>query len=44
MIEELNRKYKNATVGSIVTYLRLCETEKKNLKKGIVVNQFYTMK
>jgi len=40
MIKELNRKYKNVTVESIVTYLRLCEPcqEKKqrNLKKGIV--------
>jgi hypothetical protein len=25
MIKELNRKYKNVTVESIVTYLRLCE-------------------
>jgi hypothetical protein len=25
MIKELNRKYKNVTVESVVTYLRLCE-------------------
>jgi hypothetical protein len=32
MIKELNRKYKNVTVESIVTYLRLCETcQKKKL-------------
>jgi len=33
MIEELNRKYKNVTVGSIVTYLRLCETHQKKKEK-----------
>jgi len=40
MIKELNRKYKNVTVESIVTYLRLCEPcqkKQKTLKKGIVV-------
>ena len=41
MIEELNRKYKNVYVGSIVTYLRLCEPrqkeKEKSLKKWIVV-------
>jgi hypothetical protein len=29
MIKELNRKYKNVTVESIVTYLRLCEPYQK---------------
>jgi uncharacterized protein YqgV (UPF0045/DUF77 family) len=41
MIKELNRKYKNVTVESIVTYLRLCERYQKNqrtLKKGLIVN------
>jgi hypothetical protein len=34
MIKELNRKYKNVTVESIVTYLRLCEPcQKKKQKK-----------
>jgi len=40
MIKELNRKYKNVTVESIVTYLRLCEPcqkKQKTLKKGLVV-------
>ena len=40
MIKELNRKYKNVTVESIVTYLGLCEPcqkKQKTLKKGIVV-------
>lgn len=40
MIKELSRKYKNVTVETIVTYLRLCETcqkKQKILKKGIVV-------
>jgi hypothetical protein len=39
MIKELNRKYKNVTVESIVTYLRHCEPcqEKKTLKKGFLV-------
>jgi uncharacterized protein YqgV (UPF0045/DUF77 family) len=31
VIKELNRKYKNVTVESVVTYLRLCEPcQKKN--------------
>jgi hypothetical protein len=30
MIKELNCKYKNVTVGSVVTYLRLCEPCQKN--------------
>ena len=33
MIEERNRKYKNVTIGSIVTYLRLCEPRQKKTKK-----------
>jgi hypothetical protein len=40
MIKELNRKYTNVTVESIITYLRLCEPcqkKQKTLKKGIVV-------
>ena len=40
MIKELNHKYKNVTVGSVVTYLRLCETcqkKQKTLKRGFVV-------
>ena len=40
MIKELNRKYKNVTVGSIVTYLRLCELcqkKQETLNNGIVV-------
>lgn len=40
MIKELSRKYKNVTVETIVTYLRLCEIcqkKQKILKKGIVV-------
>lgn len=40
MIKELNRKYKNVTVESIVTYLRLCEPcqkKQKAVKKGIVI-------
>jgi len=32
MIKELNRKYKNVTVESIVTYLRLCEPYQKKQK------------
>ena len=39
-IKELNRKYKNVTVESIVMYSRLCEPcqkKQKTLKKGIVV-------
>jgi hypothetical protein len=41
MIKELNCKYKNVTVESIVTYLRLCEPcqkKQRTLKKGLVVN------
>jgi hypothetical protein len=41
MIKELNLKYKNVTVESIVTYLRLCEPcqkKTKNCVKGLVVN------
>jgi hypothetical protein len=41
MIKELNRKYKNVTVESIVTYLRLCEPcqkKQRNLQKGLVFN------
>jgi len=34
MIKELNRKYKNVTLGSIVTYLRLCEPCQKKQKKS----------
>ena len=42
IIKELNRKCKNVTVESIVTYLRLCEPcrekkKQKTLKKGIIV-------
>lgn len=40
MIKELAHKYKNVTVETIVTYLRLCETcrkKQKLLKKGFVV-------
>jgi len=40
MIKELNRKYKNMIVESIVTYLKLCkpcQKKQKTLKKGIVV-------
>lgn len=40
MIKELNRKYKNVTVESIVTYLRLCEPcqkKQKTVKKGVVI-------
>ena len=40
MIKELNRMYKNVTLGSIVTYLRLCELcqkKQKTLKNGILV-------
>jgi hypothetical protein len=33
MIKELNRKYKNVTVESIVTYLRLCQKKTKNSVK-----------
>ena len=33
MIKELNHKYKNVTVESIVTYLRLCEPCQKKTKK-----------
>jgi hypothetical protein len=33
MIKELNGKYKNVTVESIVTYLRLCEPCQKKQKK-----------
>jgi len=32
MIKELNRKYKNVTVRSIVTYLILCEPGQKKQK------------
>jgi len=38
MIKELNRKYKNVTVESVITYFRLCEPcqkKQKTLKKGI---------
>ena len=40
MIKEVNRKYKNMTVESIVTYLRLCDPceKKKTREKGIVFN------
>jgi hypothetical protein len=41
MMKELNRKYKNMTIESIVTYLRLCEPsqqKQRTLKKGLVVN------
>jgi hypothetical protein len=40
MMKELNRKYKNMKLGSIVTYLSLCELcqkKQKTLKNGIVV-------
>jgi hypothetical protein len=40
MIKELNREYKNVTVESIITYLRLyepCQKKQKTLKKGIIV-------
>jgi hypothetical protein len=34
MINELNHKYKNVTVESVVTYLRLCEPCKKKTKNS----------
>jgi hypothetical protein len=34
MIKELNRKYKNVTVESIVMYLRLCEPYQKKQKNS----------
>jgi hypothetical protein len=40
MIKDLNRKYKNVSVESIVTYLRLlepCQKKQKTPKKGIIV-------
>jgi hypothetical protein len=39
---ELNHKYKNVTVETIVTYLRLCEPcqkKQRTLKKGLVVTR-----
>jgi len=39
MIKKLNRKYKNVTVESIVTYFRLCEPCKKNVVTNILHNE-----
>ena len=38
MIKEMNRKYKNVTVESTVTYLRLCEPcQKKKSEKRFII-------